>query len=420
MKPLYLVLIMTIILIAGCTQMEEVNHFTSDQDTLVISTFKQKGSGLFSHGASSLHFTDTTEQYFYPIVFPNDISEIKLAYRFIDLKAWKFNRYKKGESKREYLLDDIANGHLDTLNCATVEQNYINIMTGYKDSVRIFIVDQNNNKDFTDDSVRTYQKLKWRSNANLIKCTYEIYNGQTIEKDSSWLNIGTTGGDYLLSSVYQHYIADLYIDDQAYQIGISDQQSGFTFDLNPTVALLSENFISKDTLLKSEVLFQGEYIKLGNVYYRFDHITNTASYLTLVKENDYESLFGTQVGMLAPEFACKSYLGDTIQSKDLRTRPLIIANISGCTSRSFSVYTEMSQKYADQVFVLGLTPHITKDYGGTLADTEDPFNKELYDIYRHAYSSYTCFLIGEDNRILDKFSVFDWESHLPKYFEETD
>jgi len=415
MKSIYLTLIITTLLASGCTQKEEVNHFSSDQDTLLITTDKQMGNGLFSAGASSLYFTDTTERYFYPIVFPDDINEIKLALRFIDLKAWQFNRYKKGESKLEYLLDDIAKGNLDTMNCPTPEQNYLNIMTGYKDSVRVFIVDENNNKDFTDDSIRTYQKLKWYSSENLIKFTYEIYDGQAIVKDSSWFNIGTTGGSDLWSYVSQHLTADIYIDNQAYQIGISDEQSGFTYDLAPRIALLSENGISKDTLIKSEVLYLDEYVKIGQSYYRFDRITNSGKYVTLIKENDFESLFGTQVGMLAPEFSFKSYVGDTIRSTDLHAKPLLIANISGCTSRSFSVYTEMSAKYADQLFVLGLTPHIAKDYGGTLADTEDPFNKEIYDIYRHAYSSYTCYLIGTNNRIIDKFSVFNWESHLPEF-----
>ena len=418
MKSIYLTLAVTIILLSGCDQKEEVNQFTSEQDTLVLTTVKQMGNGLFSSGAGSLYFQDTTERYLYPIVFPNDIDEIRLALRFIDLKVWQFNRYKKGESELKYLLDDIANGDLDTLNCPTTEQNYINIMTGYKDSVSVFIVDENNNKDFRDDSVRVYQELNWRSTENLIKFTYEIFDGQSIVKDSSWINIGTLGGSDLWSYISQYFTADLSIDDQSYQIGISDEQSGFTYDLAPRIALLSENGISKDTLLKSEVMYLDEYIKLGNTYYRFDRITNSGKYVTLIKENDFEDLEGTQVGMLAPGFTFKSYAGDTIHSTALHDKPLLIANISGCTSRSFSVYTEMSKRYADKLFVLGLTPHITEDFGGTLADTEDPVNKGIYDIYRHAYSSYTCYLIGTNNRIIDKFDVFKWEAHLSKYFGE--
>lgn len=415
MEKLIFYLVVFCMLATGCVQENVVNSFSSDQDTLLVETVKHKGQGLFSAGAGRLHFTDTAEAY-YPLVYPEDIDSLQIAHRFIDIKVWRLKRYLKGEIDNEYVIKDVEKGYLDTLNYASTEQNYLNILSGHKGSERVFIVDENNNKDFTDDSIRLCKKMKWEKFDGLIPVSYVIYDGDDLVADSSWVNIGQLSGGSLLFHVSQHLTADILLDGKDFQIGFGDRQSGFTYDLDPLLALLAEDGVYVDTLYKKDILYRNEYVKLGESYYRFDHITNSGKYVTLIKDDGFESKKGTQLGMLAPDFTCKTYAGDTLNSINLHEKPLLIANISGCTSRSFSVYSKMCNEYGNQLTVIGLTPHITKDYGGILADTEEPFNKGLYDHYRHAYSSYTCYLIGTDNRIKDIFSVFDWESHLPPFF----
>jgi len=80
---------------------------------------------------------------------------------------------------------------IDTLNLPSIKVNSISIVSGRRGKDKVFIVDDNNNKDFRDDSIRLYQKIDWRTISKLIKCKYKIYNGKEIVEDSSWINVGT-------------------------------------------------------------------------------------------------------------------------------------------------------------------------------------------------------------------------------------
>jgi hypothetical protein len=61
-----------------------------------------KGYGMFSAGAGQINFKDTTESYEYPVIFPNNITEIKLALKHIDIKPFQFQKLKEANS--DYML----------------------------------------------------------------------------------------------------------------------------------------------------------------------------------------------------------------------------------------------------------------------------------------------------------------------------
>ena len=74
------------------------NHFTSSYDTIVLSTQKIKGYDLFPVLAGRIHFIDTTNRYYYPVVFPKNITDIKFSYQIIDFKPLEFINLKKNKS----------------------------------------------------------------------------------------------------------------------------------------------------------------------------------------------------------------------------------------------------------------------------------------------------------------------------------
>jgi peroxiredoxin len=296
-------------------------------------------------------------------------------------------------------------------------------MSGKIGNDKIFIVDENNNKDFRDDSVRPYQKMDWFTTRRLIKCKYKIFNGTELVKDSSWINIGKSDNGDLSTVITHHLESSFSLDNQSYQVGIVSSQSNFGFDNivdKPILALMSQNGVKKDTLLESELIKKGEYLKLGNGYYRFDHVTNDGEYITLVKEKDFNSKIGTQVGMISPDFTCRSMDGDSISLKNYTGKYLLLVNVSACWSRisSYKCYKDLAESCNGKFEYLCIdnSPNFLrqniKDLNLTGKFIIAGENKLIKKYFRPDFCSRTCFLIDPKGRLIDKFEIFSWKSHL--------
>ena len=383
-----IILVIILIINPGCgIRKNDINQFSSSIDTLVIRTQKQKGGGLFTLGAFSPNFKDSTEEFTYSVKYPNKIIDIKRVQMSTDFKA--------------------------------VEAHYVDIMNGKRGKEKIFVVDENNNKDFTDDSVRIYQGIKWRSSVHLIKCKYLISNGQEIVEDSSWIKMGTYNNN-LLYGRSEHLTANFRIDKEIYKVGIIDARTGdFIYGVYPEIALLSHNTIAKDTLLERDILKQGELLNLSGNYYRFEYISNNGEYITLIKEKDFNKETGTQVGMIAPDFECLSVAGDTVRSSTLNDRIMVIANSCGCGGDQYSTEAcyDILKEFGDKIHILHLDSKIDKGLEGFHIDMEEKFNSDIYYKYRNTYCSRICYVIDKNNRIIDRFPVSDWKSYLPKHIK---
>ena len=386
MKILFKILLLTAVLYQGCVNDKLLtNQFSSSSDTIHIRTEKQKGAGLFILGVSDLFFKDTIAEFSNSVVYPKQITNIKRVQMPTDFR-------------RE-------------------EAHYVDIMNGRIGEKEVFIVDENNNKDFTDDSIRLYKPIKWRSTDDLIKCKYLIFNGQKIVEDSSWIKIGTLSNN-LCYGRSEHLIANFTINKEKYKVGIRDIRSGcFTYGSYPEIALLSQNTEIKDTLFQKDILTLGEFLIFNGDYYRFESITNTGEYIILTKEKNFDKETGTQVGMIAPEFTCKTVAGDTISSSALHDRIMVIANSCGCGSDQLSTdaYYDMRKEYANSIHIIRLDSKIDKGLEGLQIDMEEQFNKDMYKKYRNEYCSRICYVIDKNNRIIDKFPVSKWKSDLPKH-----
>ncbi len=395
----------------GCKQPEKnIIQFSSQLDTLIIKTVKQKGTRSFTLGASSASFRDTNEwknlNWFdgypdYKIIYPDNIEDLKLGFQYIMFDSLRF-------------FDKKTKKTLWQKTPSLADRQIIKI-TGIMDNKEIFIVDSNHNKDLRDDSIRTFGEFDWTYNNNLILCNYSIDLGTNVFKDSSWFQIGLSNNE-LLESTAQHLFTDFYIDNTNYQIGVIDVNST-TFDFyEPVLYTLMDNGVNKDTILMHDIVNYGEYIKLGKNYYKFHDLYNGCGTIVLTKENRFDTIIGTQIGMLAPNFKCTTIHNDTINSDNLDWhKSLLIANFSGCTGRSYDKFKELNILLGDTINIIGLESGINIDIGGILIDVEIDYNKEIYKKYRDAYSSYDCYLIDPSKRIIDKFDIFDWEVYLSDF-----
>ena len=188
----------------------------------------------------------------------------------------------------------------------------------------------------------------------------------------------------------EHLITDFTLNKENYKVGIIDARLfGFFYGIYPEAAILSHNTEPKDTLFQKDILKIGEFLNLNGNYYRFENITNNGEFITLIKEINFNKIIGTQVGMIAPEFTCKTVSGDTIISSNLHDRIMIIANSCGCGGDSLSpqAYYDMRKEYGNNIYVLRLDSKIDKGLDGLQIDIAEKINNDIYNKYRNEYCS---------------------------------
>lgn len=424
MKILPLAMLILFIMTTGCRPVKKVNHFQSGNDTLVLVMEKVKGLGVFTGGGVTIEFKDTSEQYDFPVVFPKNITHIKLAWEAVDKKPSWYSRMK--EEKAAYLetfLKEYFPWKIDTMHVPAPKDNSIAIMSGIKGKDTLFIVDQNNNKDFRDDSIRLFRELDFKNTDQLIQCKCRIYNGKEMEDDWGWVNIGTFPHRKALYFFVSHRMeSTFFIDNQQYQLGVMSDAplTSFCFD-TPVFALTVDNGIKKDSLPSGELLKKGEYLKLKDSYYRLEDVSNNGKYVTLVKEKDLASKVGTQIGMIAPDFKCTSFNEDPVSLKDYKGKYLLLMNITSCWSpvSSYISYKELTEQYKDKVEFLAIdnSPVALQNNIEDLKLTgkfiiAEKEGNEAIRAYRPEYCSRTCFFITPEGRTADKFEIGDWKAKM--------
>lgn len=345
-----------------------------------------KGSGVFGFSGGSLEFQDTADLFDYPIDYPDSLTKIVGIRYPVDFKS---------------------------------ELDYIDMISGQLPSKDfVVIVDQNNNQSFKDDTIFSLQPIDWYSSRNSIPVTFLVSDGTDTVQSHSWIRIGYWNGNILYGRD-EYLSASISIGDKHFNVGIIDQplSGSFTYGLEPQIALLTTEPGKKDSIEVRDLIKKKEYLKLQEVYYKFDSISNGGNYVRLIKENNFESKIGIQVGMLAPEFTFKSTAGDTVNTSLLHDKPLIIANSCGCggDTKSSQAYFEIRQAYKEDAYVLRLDADFPENQPDEWTiNTDDEYNKGPYDKFRQAYCSRICYVIGRNQRILDKFQITDWKKNLPK------
>lgn len=429
MKKIGFLSIVIIFVITSCNNRKtNDNKFSSSDKIVKLGTIKHKGCGLFGPDAGFLHFQEPSKNYFgLKFKLPQGIDSIKIATKLLDIKPAIYKSFKNGGDTASFYYS-VTRFNIDTANIPKqeIKQNYLSILKGIIKDSSILIVDQNNNRDFTDDTIRAIEPMQWKSIKSLIGFNYEIFNGFKIVPAYSWVNIGQSKNNgKLLSFVSQYVSSTFLIDNNSYTIAVSDGQWNCSFD-EIAIALVEENGIKKDSLITQDYLKRGEYLKLGNQYYRFEKIANDGSNITLTKEDNFESKVGTQVGMIAPDFTTKSITGDVISSKDFKGQYLLLSNLTGCWSKisSYQYYKNMTESLINKLNFVG----IDNSEESLLANIKnlnlpgqftfaEQNNDNIQRFYRPDFSSRTCFLINPTGRIIDKFEISDWKSALPKHFK---
>ena len=359
-------------------------------------------------GAGSFDFRDTAHEFSqewlnYPIQYPDGIDSLKVGSRLIAFKPFRYWDDPMPLEDSSFQIKD--------------KSNTILAMSGKRGGEEVYIFDQNNNQDFRDDSIRTMGILDWKPSEDLIACYYSIERGNgEMVPDTSWFRVGKRRGSPW-SYVTQHVTSIFSIDDYEYEIGVVDYNSSSFDFVRPQISILAEGNLKRDTLLLRDYYDIGEHIKLGQYFYKFADFYSGDCTVVLVRDPDFDKKVAVQIDALAPDFEFVSLNGDTLTKDSIKEDFLLITNFSGCTPRSYDVYQDILDADLKNFFVVGIESGLSVDLGGITLDVEDPFNEDMYNKYRSWYSSYDSYLIEKNGRIVDKFSIFDWEDHLKGFLD---
>lgn len=430
MNKISFLFIIFILVVISCNNFKtNDNKFSSSDKILNLETTKHKGCGLFEPSTGSLYFQKPSENHF-GLVFklPQGIDSIKIATKLLDIKPSIYKSFKNGGDTASFNYS-VTKFNIDTANIPKqeIKQNYLSILKGNINDSTIIIVDQNNNRDFTDDPIRAIEPMQWKSIKSLIDFNYEIFNDSVIVAAHSWANIGQSKKNDNLLCFVSHFVSSKFsIDDNSYTIAVSDGQWNCSFD-EISIAIIEENGIKKDTLITQDYLKRGEYLKLGNQYYKFEDISNDGSKIKLIKEDNFENKIGTQVGMIAPNFTSKSLAGNIISLNDYKGQFLLIANLTGCWSKisSYQHYKDITESLKGKINFIGIDNSTESlpiniknlELSGQFIFAEEN-NDEIQKYYRPDFSSRTCFLINQEGRVLDKFEISEWKKSLMNHFKE--
>ena len=343
-----------------------------------------KGTGVFEFAGGYLEFQDTANLFDYAIDYPDSLTNI-LGFRSpVNFK-----------SELDYI--DIISGQLPSGNS-------------------VAIADQNNNQTFRDDTIFSLQPIDWFSSRNSIPVTFLVSEGADTTETHSWIRIGYWEGDIIYGKD-EYLSASFSINDKRFDVEIIDDRiTSFTYGFDPQLVVVATEPGKVDSIEVRDLIKMKEYLKLNEAYYRFDSISNAGNFLRLIKEKNFENKIGIQVGMLAPQFTFKSTSGDTISTSLLHDKPLIIANSCGCGGdiKSPQAYNEIRETYENDAYVLRLDSFSKKTSDKWSINMEDEYNKDCYYKFRQEYCSRICYVIGQNQRILDKFLTTDWKKNLPK------
>jgi hypothetical protein len=395
-------------------------------DTLMLKTKQEKGRGLM-HFMASIHELrfKSADSLAYEVALPPNIQDIMVAEEIVDLDLdYCLRMLKERRSTPEQRQKNIEYRRIDTLNLSAMKDNSVCFLTGIRGKDTIFIVDENNNKDFRDDPMRTINPIDLSGTKGLIKCNYKIFNGKEYVTAINWITIGRWRFPGLWYASSQHSTTTVNLDKSNYELELYIDNTSFNFK-KPQIAVSGGNGSRRDTVMPGEYVRLNEYIKFKKGVYRFTELTNDGSIITLIKENHYDDITGTQIGVIAPSFVCQTIDGNTISSDEYKGKSYLLVNVSGCglPPLSYEFYRDLANLYGSQIDMIvidksaGALKEIQSwNLSDKFVNADIPANDEFEKIYRPDYCSWTCFLVGADGKITDKFPIFDFGKFMSRYF----
>jgi len=268
------------------------------------------GNGPFSYINFPVRWEDTWTDFkktFLPVKgIPKNLKNIKRGIIWFDPGQYIYQNYIAGKISKE-VFKKLSNSGDISFNKDILVKNpikcYVNLISATDErNKKVFIIDANNNYDFSDDS--PFEPLDdsisdKELNKHLIKvlCQRKL-NGKIINETFPLLIVKK--GNYLVYSVAQYATATFSIGKKNYKMAVCPLYFyGRTWTKTQIVLLTDSLKIKKAA--PDLIVNNGGFITIENGLYKFDGVDinkNTLALQKMSNNNEYSS----QVGFRAPLF----------------------------------------------------------------------------------------------------------------------
>lgn len=294
-------------------------------DSLIIQTKKVKGFGPFPRMLTTTRTMGEENLWAKAIPtiknIPKDLESPMFAVLHTDFLQHTYQSYFEQKITTERFNELKSVWNWNPLP-AKYSQNFVKegiaIAAGFDEYGKLKIkVDANNNYDLSDNAYfslapkRPDQPL--HGDSLLIEVQYQFFDGH-LKTAHTWLYLSTSSEEKavpieLFYAFAEHQYGEFSVNGEKYYVAILSDRAVFRNNYN--IKVWTDE--TEKELRHGRGLQRNEYVRFGNVFYKFVHASIDGSEILLVKDEKAVEKGGHQVGLKAPNFTGTSISGKEIE-----------------------------------------------------------------------------------------------------------
>lgn len=269
--------------------------------------------GIISSGIASRDMISKEELKGYPKMknIPDSLTNLKEYLFILNDFQFYYQNYKQGIYSKDFFIKEVEGNKMnlkDTIHLSDKKvKNTISIVAGYtSDNSIVYIVDSNNNDDYSDDiPKKLLSNLNKQDDIldNAVNVDIEYFDGKSIKKDKQLITVEQDRRREKLSLMFkfpQYRYGKVQLGNNSYLI-ISESNNR-----NQSVYLVKDQPYF-DRIDKKYMITPSQYLKIDDNYIQYTPITQNLSKIKLtISPNDLENKIiptANQVGMMAPNIS---------------------------------------------------------------------------------------------------------------------
>ena len=323
-----ILLILLIIITFSCQEKPSKKKIDNE---IIVSLESKGGSSSIKRSSRTFKFLDSIKSKEFKGIYNNDSSFV--TYLSI-INTKEVNRLLNENKITQELYDSI--------------KTRIYCLTGFKSGMQYYCIDENNNKDFSDDNIKLFDKniakeifndYKLKDSFDIKKIEVDKLENGKLYKDTLYLKIypdtkSTTFANETEFQKFQHTLllvgqssnylyGEFSISNVKYKVGIDNTSDRGGFML----------FNKKDSVFRRRMgnsYYLSDTIKISNSYYKIDSLSKNSPKLTLKKLNNLTKEYGFRKGEKSKNFKIEDLEGNKSNfKKAMGSKKLLLIDFWG-------------------------------------------------------------------------------------------
>ncbi len=421
------IIILLSVLIFGCIrENNKSNSFSSDSANLTIGTEKKRGLGEFPISFGELsNFKRTPNSPWEKVTpdytgIPDTLQNLSISTNPLNWEQFVFQSFNSEKIDSSFFGSLLESWEMDiTKLCPKEIKTFFSIAIGQNSNEEwVYVLDQNNNLDFSDDKLNTLITIKKpfglkdeEIQKESISFKYEVFNEkQQILKDSTWVFVFKDYSGNNSFFLCEYRAANIKIGEENYTLKIKSPSHSLDY------SKYSELGVSQveGNIPKKHIVKIGEYLILNDGYYKADKITTNGDKIFLSRDLDAEKNGGTQLGMKAIDFKAQTLDGEKIKLSNYKGKYVLLdfwgTWCKPCVGEIETLEKINSMFSHEDLAIIGIANDSKQKLSEFLEERPLPWvqipqykpdNDSILNTY-HVSSFPTTFLLDKSGKIIDK------------------